>query len=93
MLASWRDTLMIVEPETVITVSFAHAKWHRKSQRGKSGRPPIDPEIIELIKRMSKDNVTWGAPRGPAGKGFVAPIRSCRSLTRNLNALESVVSR
>ncbi len=37
--------------------------WHRKSQRGKSGRPPIDPEIIEMIKRMSKDNVTWGAPR------------------------------
>ncbi len=49
--ASWRDTLIPVELETVISVSFAHAKWrrkgfgyywHRKSQRGKSGRPPID---------------------------------------------------
>ncbi len=72
MLASWRDTLMIVEPETVITGSSAHAGWHRKGWRyywdrkskpGNPGRPPIDSKIIELIKRMSKDNMTWGAPR------------------------------
>ncbi len=65
MLDTWRDTLMIVEPETVIKwhrKGFGYY-WHRKSQRGKSGRPPIAPDIIELIKRMSKDNVTWGAPR------------------------------
>ena len=65
MLASWRDTLMIAEPETVIKwhrKGFGYY-WHRKSQRSKSGRPPIDPEIIELIKRMSKHNALWGAPR------------------------------
>ncbi len=65
ILASWRDTLIPVEPETVI-------KWHRrgwryywdrKSKRGNPGRPPIDSKIIELIKRMSKDNALWGAPR------------------------------
>ena len=30
---------------------------------GKLGRPQVDPEIIELIRRMSMENVTWGAPR------------------------------
>ncbi len=63
---------MIVEPETVISVSSAHAAWHRKgwryywdrkSKQGKSGSPPIDAEIIELIQRMAKENATWGAPR------------------------------
>ncbi len=65
LLDTWRDTLMIVEPETVIAW---HRKgwryyWDRKSKQGKSGRPPIDSEIIELIRRMSRENVTWGAPR------------------------------
>ena len=55
LLDNWRDTLLIVKPETVI-------KWHRKGWRyywrrksllGKPGRPPIDSEIIELIRRMS----------------------------------------
>ena len=65
LLDTWRDTLMIVKPETVVA-------WHRKgwryywdckSKQGKPGRPPIDSEIIELIRRMSRDNATWGAPR------------------------------
>ncbi len=47
MLDTWRDTLIPVEPDTVITGSSAHAGWHRKgwgyywsskSQRGKPGR-------------------------------------------------------
>ena len=65
LLDSWRDTLLIVKPETVIKW---HRKgwryyWRRKSQRGKPGRPKIDSEVIELIQRMSRDNATWGAPR------------------------------
>ncbi len=65
LLESWRDTLLIVKPETVIKW---HRKgwryyWRRKSLRGKPGRPGIDPQVIELIRRMSRDNVTWGAPR------------------------------
>ena len=64
LLKSWRDTLMIVKPETVIEW---HRKgwryyWRRKSQRGKPGRPPLASEVIELIRRMSRENVTWGAP-------------------------------
>jgi len=65
LLSRWRDTLLIVKPETVINW---HRKgwryyWRRKSQRGRPGRPKIDPEVIELIRRMSRDNATWGAPR------------------------------
>ncbi|MCP5044932.1 MAG: integrase, partial [bacterium] len=65
MLANWRDTLLIVKPETVIKWHRKGWKyyWHRKSMQGTPGRPKIDPEVIELIRRMSRDNVTWGAPR------------------------------
>lgn len=60
----WREALIIVKPDTVI-------KWHRDGfrlyWRWKSkapiGRPPIDKEIRELIRRMSRENPLWGAPR------------------------------
>jgi putative transposase len=62
--AGWRDSLAIVKPETVI-------RWHREGfklywrwkSRGKPGRPKIDVEIRRLIRRMCRENVTWGAPR------------------------------
>jgi transposase InsO family protein len=63
---NWRSVLAIVQPETVI-------KWHQmgfklywkwKSRHGgKPGRPPIEREIHSLIRRMSRENPTWGAPR------------------------------
>jgi putative transposase len=62
---NWRSALAIVQPETVV-------KWHRqgfklfwrwKSRARKSGRPPIKREIRDLIRRMSCENPTWGAPR------------------------------
>ena len=65
----WRSILVIVKPETVI-------KWHRqgfnyywrwKSRSGRVGRPRIDQEIRDLIRRMSRENPTWGAPRIQAG--------------------------
>ena len=63
--SDWRSWLAIVKPETVIG-------WHRrgfrlfwrwKSGGGAPGRPTIPCEVIALIRRMAKDNVTWGAPR------------------------------
>jgi hypothetical protein len=50
--------LVVVKPETII-------KWHRwrwKSRKGKLGRPKVDPEIRALIRRMARENVTWGVP-------------------------------
>ncbi|MFT4543233.1 MAG: putative transposase [Planctomycetota bacterium] len=64
MLKEWRSALVFVQPATVIRwhrKGFKHY-WRRKS-RSKPARPPIAMEIIHLIRRMSKENVTWGAPR------------------------------
>ena len=64
MLKEWREALVFVQPETVIRWhrrGFAYY-WRRKS-RSKPGRPPIPMSLVLLIRRMSQENVTWGAPR------------------------------
>jgi putative transposase len=62
---NWQEPLIVVKPETVI-------RWHRKgfklfwkfkSQGNGLGRPPISPEIRDLILKMAKANPLWGAPR------------------------------
>ena len=61
---NWQNALVLVKPETVIG-------WHRKGfrlyrswkSRNRGGRPLIDAEIRALIRRMARDNPTWGAPR------------------------------
>lgn len=61
----WRSILVIVKPETVI-------KWHRqgfkyywrwKCRSGHVGRPRSDQEIRDLIRRLSREDPTWGATR------------------------------
>jgi putative transposase len=61
---NWREALIIVKPETVI-------KWHRQGfrlyWRWKSkapiGRPKIDKDLRDLIRRLSRENPLWGVPR------------------------------
>ena len=65
LLRNWRESLLIVNPETVVRW---HRKgwryyWRRKSQPKMLGRPPISFKLIHLIRKMSLQNVTWGAPR------------------------------
>ncbi len=60
----WRSLLVIVQPDTVV-------RWHRQGfrlywrwkSRAKSGRPKIEVEIRKLIRRMCRENQSWGAPR------------------------------
>jgi transposase InsO family protein len=61
----WRSALVIVKPQTVVA-------WHRmgfrlfwtwKVRQGQPGRPAIARETRDLIRRMSRENPTWGAPR------------------------------
>lgn len=64
----WPDclqTVQVFQPDTLV-------RWHRKgfrfywrwkSNHGRGGRPSIDPEVRQLIRTMSRDNVGWGAPR------------------------------
>ena len=76
----WHNALLIVKPETVIG-------WHRKGfklywtwkSRHRGGRPPIDAQIRTLIRRIPRENPTWGAPRihgellmGPTSQSVVA---------------------
>ncbi len=61
----WRQALVIVQPETVIRWHRQGFRlyWRRKSRSQRTGRPPIDSEIRELILEMHRANPTWGAPR------------------------------
>jgi hypothetical protein len=55
------NAVLLVRPETVI-------RWHRAAwrllwrwrSRRPPGRPPIDADFRELIRRMWRDNPTWG---------------------------------
>ena len=60
----WRRSLVLVKPETVI-------RWHRsgfrrywtwKSRRRRPGRPPIDPDVSALIRKMSEANPRYVTP-------------------------------
>ena len=61
----WSDTLVIVQPETVVRWHRAGFRpfWRRKPRRGRVGRPIAQAETRELIHRTARENATWGAPR------------------------------
>jgi hypothetical protein len=67
--------IAIVRPETVV-------RWHRRGfiacWRWKSGspggRPRIDKEVRDLIRRMSLENPLWGATR---------PLQTWKTFLRN----------
>ncbi len=65
LLADWRSCLLFVKPETVIRWHRRGFRyyWGRKSKPKKPGRPPIAWKLVYLIKRLSQENVFWGAPR------------------------------
>jgi putative transposase len=58
----WRRALVIVQPATLI-------RWHRQGFRlfwrwtSRAGRPPIPTDLQALIRRMARDNPTWGEER------------------------------
>jgi hypothetical protein len=63
--SEWRSSLIIVKPETVIAWhrSAFRMLWTWKIRRGKRGRPAVSQDTRELIRRMSRENPGWGAPR------------------------------
>ncbi len=42
--------------------TLVRRKWTYGKER-KSGRPPIDPQIVELVLRMARENPRWGCVR------------------------------
>ena len=62
-LIEWRAVLTIVKPDTLIR---SHRTGFRLFWRWKSrapGRPPLPPDIQQLIAAMARANVTWGEER------------------------------
>ncbi len=59
-----RWSLFVVRPETLL-------RWHRELVRkkwtykrgGHPGRPPIEPEVRDLIVRLGRENPRWGYQR------------------------------
>jgi transposase InsO family protein len=55
---------VLFTPDTIL-------RWHRRlvaqkwdySDRRKVGRPPVSQEIVGLVLRLAKENVTWGYDR------------------------------
>jgi putative transposase len=63
--SGWQSALALVKPETVVA-------WHRKGFRlfwtwkvrhGQPGRPIVSREVRDLIRKMCRENLSWGAPR------------------------------
>jgi putative transposase len=62
-LIDWRAVLTIVKPDTLIR---CHRKGFRLFWRWKSrtpGRPPLPPDVQQLIAAMARANATWGEER------------------------------
>jgi putative transposase len=62
---AWKNVLVIVKPDTVVAWHRSGFRlfWRLRSRSKRLGRPMIDAEIRALIRRMVKENPSWGAPR------------------------------
>jgi putative transposase len=68
-----RWTRFIIAPATIL-------RWHRELLRRKwtfrharVGRPPLAPELVDLILRMARENPRWPV-RTRAGVSSVSPL-------------------
>jgi transposase InsO family protein len=58
----WTDALILVKPETVVG-------WHRAGfrlywrLRSRGGGRRIGGDVFEIVRRLARENPTWGAPR------------------------------
>jgi putative transposase len=62
---SWSSALVIVKPDAVLAWHRAGFRlfWRLRSRPKYLGRPQVDVEVRALIRRMSRENPSWGAPR------------------------------
>ena len=90
---AWSQVLIIVKPETVVAWHRAGFRlfWRLRSQAKSLGRPKVDAELRSLIRRMVKENPSWGAPRihGELLKlGFEVSERTVSRYLRRVSPLE-----
>ena len=87
--SGWRHHIVVVQPDTV--VSWHRSAWRHywtwKSRSGRRGRPPIKPELVELIRRMTRENPRWGHMRvlGELRKlGFRVSLQTVRRYRKDV---------
>ena len=80
----WRETLIFVQPETVVRWHRAGFRlyWRSISKRG-PGRPRISAELRSLIQRFAKEN-GWGARKVHAELGKLGFSVSLATVSRYL---------
>jgi putative transposase len=62
--AGWRQSLVIVTPDTVLRWQRRFREhWAKLSGRPTAGRPPVNADIIALVRKIAAANPLWGAPR------------------------------
>src|SRR5213593_2785216 len=85
--AGWRLSLVIVQLATVLA-------WHRqgfqlywrwKSKRHPVGRPRLDPAIRQLIRRMARENPTWGRRRIQAELALLGHVVAELTVTKYMH--------
>jgi len=85
----WADVLVILKPDTVVRWHRAGFKlyWNWLSRRGRrTGRPAIDAEIRDLIRKMASENA-WGASRIHGELAMLGFDVSERTVSRYLRGL------
>jgi hypothetical protein len=63
--SGWRAALKLLKPATVIGWHYQGFRlfWTWKCRHGRPGRPAVSLEVRQLIRRMSRENSLWGAPK------------------------------
>jgi transposase InsO family protein len=63
--AGWRQSLVIVTPDTVLRWQRRRFRehWVQLSGRPSAGRPPVNAEVTALVRKIAAANPLWGAPR------------------------------
>jgi len=58
------DVVQVVQPETLLHWHRAGFRicWRWKSRK-RVGRPRIDQELRDLVQRVSRESLVWGASR------------------------------
>jgi putative transposase len=85
----WADALVIVKPDTVVRWHRTGLKvyWNWISRRGRrTGRPAVDAEIRDLIRKMAIENA-WGASRIHGELKMLGFDLSERTVSRYLRGL------
>src|SRR4029450_9889002 len=55
---NWRTAVVVVQPDTVVRWhrDWLRRRWTRRSPRRHDGRPPIDQQLLTLIREIATEN-------------------------------------